>query len=89
MFGLISYHQTQARMPRRLYVVRHAERSDPVALLLKTAVCREDNVNTKWKQKYAGFESDNSPLSDRGRSQAEDLRKQYVIQKTVLHLLTF
>lgn len=45
---------------RRIYVVRHAE--------------REDNVNDRWQQKYPGYRTDNPPLSDRGRSQCEDMR---------------
>lgn len=45
-----------------LYVVRHAE--------------REDNVNNNWQQKYPDFADDNTPLSDRGRSQAQDLARQ-------------
>jgi broad specificity phosphatase PhoE len=50
-----------ASLGRTLYVVRHAE--------------REDNINNRWFQKYPDHQSDNTPLSDRGRSQAEDLKE--------------
>ncbi|GMT01585.1 hypothetical protein PENTCL1PPCAC_23759, partial [Pristionchus entomophagus] len=51
--------------PRVIWVVRHCE--------------REDNVNRQWK-KLPGmsvFEFDNSPLSQRGRAQAQELGKRF------------
>ncbi|EYC16652.1 hypothetical protein Y032_0033g2765 [Ancylostoma ceylanicum] len=46
--------------PRTIWVVRHAE--------------REDNINRKWRSLPGGSElaSDNSMLSERGRTQAKE-----------------
>uniref|UniRef100_A0A914CJ21 Phosphoglycerate mutase n=1 Tax=Acrobeloides nanus TaxID=290746 RepID=A0A914CJ21_9BILA len=48
---------------RILYIVRHAE--------------REDNINRHWKKLHPGMKEDNSPLSERGRVQAEELGKRF------------
>jgi len=48
---------------RRVHVVRHAE--------------REDNVNKKWRLLYPNFTYDNTPLSNRGRSQALELQRYF------------
>ncbi|KAI6240966.1 hypothetical protein M3Y99_00406400 [Aphelenchoides fujianensis] len=53
---------------RRLYVV-----SSNRSVLFE----REDNVNRDWQRVHQRFTKDNSPLSDRGRRQAEDLREYF------------
>jgi broad specificity phosphatase PhoE len=52
---------------RVLWVVRHAE--------------REDNINANWQRNKNpfGLKADNSPLSTRGREQATELAKQFII----------
>lgn len=53
-----SFNIFQLSMLRRLYIVRHAERKDNLI------------GSSEGKRLYG----DNSPLSDRGLSQSEDLR---------------
>ncbi|KAI1717264.1 histidine phosphatase superfamily (branch 1) domain-containing protein [Ditylenchus destructor] len=52
-------------MGRTLWVIRHAE--------------REDNINRSWQKAKnpRGLKSDNSPLSERGRKQADELAKRF------------
>lgn len=56
---------SQKKLPkaggRIFYVIRHAE--------------REDNINQNWQKLHPDKKFDNSPLSARGKVQAEELGK--------------
>lgn len=60
-FATAKLFSKKIKMPRVLWVVRHAE--------------REDNINSNWRKTANPhkLKSDNSPLSSRGHQQAKEL----------------